>query len=124
MSNRSISKQMARLRSRSYWREADGRVAVDAWRGSGLTLAGFARQHGLSAQRVRWWRDRLDGDASFAPLSPATIVPVTVVETAPRTSSPASMMEVVLASGHIVRVGVDFDAAALEKLVRTLEASC
>jgi hypothetical protein len=33
-------------------------------------------------------------------------------------------MEIVLASGHVVRVSADFDADALGRLVRTLEGAC
>jgi hypothetical protein len=47
-------------------------------------------------------------------------VPVTLVGTSVA-SAKRSTMEVVLASGHVVRVGTDFDAEALVKLVRVLE---
>jgi hypothetical protein len=123
MSSSNGSIELARLKRRSYWREEDGRVVVEAWRRSGLPSATFARQHGLGETRVRWWRNRLDEPARRPPSPSPTLIPVTIVET-PASSAKRSSMEVVLASGHVVRVGTDFDAEALVKLVRVLEASC
>ncbi len=40
------------------WSEAEGFAAVAAWRASGLSLRAFAGCHGLTAQRIAWWRDR------------------------------------------------------------------
>lgn len=124
MSSSSEANELARLKRSSYWREQDGRFAVDAWRASGEPLSTFARQHGLSAKRIRWWRDRLAERAVSAPISPATLVPVTIVGAPSPPARAEASMEIVLASGHVVRVGADFDAEALAKLVRTLETSC
>lgn len=41
------------------WSEREARVVVAAWRGSGMSLSGFAREHGLSAERLGWWSRRL-----------------------------------------------------------------
>ena len=58
-----------------YWREADARVVVDAWRSSGESLAEFAKRRGLSSRRLRWWVRRMEtgsastsGDVLFFPL--------------------------------------------------------
>lgn len=125
MSSSSTANDLARLQRSAYWREDEGRLAVKAWRASGQPLATFARHHGLGATRLRWWRNRLLAhEAPATPASQAAIVPVALV----RSSSPAeraeSTMEIVLASGHVVRVQADFDADALIRLVRTLEAAC
>jgi hypothetical protein len=42
-----------------YWREPDAQHALGAWQASGLSLAAFARQHGLQVQRLRRWKQRL-----------------------------------------------------------------
>jgi hypothetical protein len=123
MSSSNASIELARLRRSSHWREEDGRVAVEAWRSSGLPLATFARQHGLGPTRIRWWRTRLGEQASFSLSAPSAVVPVTIVGTSAQ-SAELSRMEIVLASGHVVRIGPDFDADALLKLVRVLETSC
>ena len=123
MSKTSAAIEVGRLKQSCYWREEDGRTVIEAWRRSGLPLATFARQHGLGATRVRWWRNRLDERAPLTPTAPVGLVPITVVGTAiPATTS--STMEVVLTSGYLVRVRDDFNAEALVKLVRVLETSC
>lgn len=40
------------------WTEREARVALRAWRRSGSSLQAFAREHGISAQRLRWWSQR------------------------------------------------------------------
>lgn len=102
------------VRRSRYWSEADARVALTAYRASGLSLKAFARHTGLSARRVRWWRDRVAAPrVSAAP----TFLPVEVVST---TAMPAPPLEVVVAGGPVVRVPVAFDAATLTRLLAVL----
>ncbi len=42
--------------SHSYWSEVEARGMLEAWRRSDLTLERFAKQRGLVAQRLRWWK--------------------------------------------------------------------
>jgi hypothetical protein len=123
MSSAITSNELTRLKRSRYWRTDDGRMAVQAWRESGLPLSTFAKRSGLSGTRVRWWRDRLREEPSV-PLSAATLVPVTLLE-GPKTSREVpTRMEVELPSGHVLRVGADFDTDALIRLVRALVTSC
>ena len=48
----------------SYWRAPDVRVVVEVWRRNGRSLAAFARQHGVSARRLAYWRTQLDRRAA------------------------------------------------------------
>jgi hypothetical protein len=41
------------------WTAREARQVLSAWRASGLSIAGFARRHGLTPRRVSWWRKRL-----------------------------------------------------------------
>jgi transposase-like protein len=41
------------------WTADEARSVLAAWRASGLSICGFARKHGLTAQRLSWWRRRL-----------------------------------------------------------------
>lgn len=59
------------------WTKSEGRAAIAAWRASGESMASFAERHEIDAQRISWWRKRLE--ASDAP---TTLVPVTIA--APR----------------------------------------
>ncbi len=58
-----MAKRARKAAGKSRWREwtaAEARRVLKAWRASGLPLATFARKRGLCAERVRWWRQRLD----------------------------------------------------------------
>ena len=108
--------QIRRLLTVRRWGEDEGRVALAAWRASGLPLQTFAHEQGLCPQRLRAWRGRL-GEV------PA-LLPVRVVgHGAPASASAAvgSVMEVVLATGRRVRLMPDFDDDAVGRLVRVLE---
>jgi hypothetical protein len=71
------------------WTEDDVRRVLEDWRHSGQTIAAFARQRGLSAPRLYWWRRRLSKDRPVAPpsmsLVPARVMakPVSADQSAP-----------------------------------------
>lgn len=50
---------------RRHWKER-----VDRWRESGLSMRAFAPQEGVSAQALRYWRDRFpeEPEVEFAPV--------------------------------------------------------
>jgi hypothetical protein len=52
------------------WRETQARRVLRWWRDSGLSASAFARSHQLNAQRLLWWRKRLEvaGETALAPL--------------------------------------------------------
>jgi hypothetical protein len=130
-----VSEELRELGRKEKWTPEEGAFVVKAF-GSysrrGVTLAAFSRGMGVTAQRIRNWRDgrnpgarrrmrRGGGEPAF--------VPVTVVGGAP-SSAPLvvngdeedrSRMEIGLAGGRSVRVGTGFDAAAVARLVATLE---
>lgn len=41
------------------WTKAEARQALTEWKKSGLPLGTFARERGIGAERLRWWRKRL-----------------------------------------------------------------
>ena len=82
---------------------------------SGLTIAAFSRERGISAQRLYEVRRRKPGQARGRRQSFAA---VKVVED----RSPLLAFEVELASGRRLRVPPTFDEADLVRLVRALEA--
>lgn len=96
--------------SRRRWTSADARVVLDALEDSGLSVAAFAEQEGLDAQRVYFWKRRLEVTSADAP--PA------FVEVMPRR---AEVVEVVLRSGRVLRVPESVDARVLRQLVEALE---
>ena len=61
------------------WTEADARLVFDEWHRSGTSIAAFAREHGVSAARLYWWKRRLSkrvARSSMMSLVPATVIPV------------------------------------------------
>ena len=110
-----------------YWREADARVVLTAWRESGLSLAAFARQFGISVQRLRRWHHDLEGPDSVDAVACAPKVhPVQVVfdGLAAAEPAPSAELELVLLGGRRVIVRAGFDADVLARLVRAVESLC
>lgn len=101
--------------------EARWRALVREQESSGRTVQEFARQRGLSAASLYWWRSHLRrrGRATEPQLASVTLLPT-------QTSAPASTsaFEIVLRSGRRLIVPRDFDAAALRHLVTELERGC
>jgi hypothetical protein len=46
---------------RGQWSEHEARGALVAWRRSGLSIERFAKKRGLVPQRIRWWKNKLEG---------------------------------------------------------------
>ena len=93
-----------------YWREAEARVVVAAWRRSGETLAAFARQRGVHPRRLARWARRLEGGKRGAAVHFHRVRPV-----AP--AAREARIEIVLGGGVEVRVPPGF---AMEDLRRVL----
>lgn len=99
---------------RERWTAEDARIFVEAGRRSGMSLREFAASHSIDAQRLyRWSRELrvVDERVEFA-------------EVAIARSSEASAdgrIEVELRSGDTIRVGADFDTAALRRLLSVLD---
>lgn len=61
------------------WTEDDARRLLAQWRQGGGSLASFARERGMSAPRLYWWRRRLrtaEPAAAGKALVPAKVLPV------------------------------------------------
>jgi transposase-like protein len=91
---------------------ADARAARAALTASGLSPSGFARREGLDVERLYRWRRELAAEGRPAAPAPE------LIEIRPR---PAASVEIVLASGRVLRVAETIDVAALARLVAALE---
>jgi hypothetical protein len=63
------------------WTKAEAGEVLAAWKKSGLPLGTFARERGVGAERLRWWRKRLSEAAPVKRKKKATtarLVPVKV----------------------------------------------
>ena len=100
------------------WSEHEARSAISAWRKSGLSVEDFAKAQGLVPQRIYWWRKRLEK----TPAVPANHVKLLPVNLAPPRSR-GEPVAVFLRTGHIVKVGRDFDEEAFARVVALLEGA-
>jgi hypothetical protein len=113
------------------WRER-----VEAWRGSGLTQVGFCLLHGISLASFSHWkselvkRDRARASTATAessrPESPEALGWTELRLPSARAAraeawSDASGFEIVLPRGWSVRMGPQFEAEPLRRLLSVLE---
>lgn len=108
---------------------------VERWRDSGLTLKEFAAEIGVNANTLAGWRWRpgakvaVDGRHAVRS-APAFVEVVATPAAAPRSEASAPVLgagageplEVVLRSGHRIRVPAQFDPGALRRVLDALEA--
>ena len=106
-----------------HWSEHEARGVLAAWRKSGLSVERFAEERGLVAQRIRWWRKKLEGDGPPpAKAGAMALLPVSVAApaTAPKRGEPVA---VYLRGGQVIRVGRGFDEEAFRLVVAILEGA-
>ena len=117
-----VGATLARAAASNYWTEAEAQAVLEACEASGLSVAEFARRHGLGPQRLRWWKKRRAEEESPA----LSFVPVHVAppSTEAQRAAGTASMEVVLARGRRIRVEPGFDEDELARLVRALEEAC
>jgi hypothetical protein len=99
------------------WSELEARAVLSAWRSSGVSIERFATARGIVPQRLRWWKKKLEGEASASRKS-TSLLPVRIVgATEPSRGAP---VQVILPSGHIVRVGRGFDEDTFARVMAIL----
>lgn len=102
--------------------ESTWRDRVARWKASGLNVRAFCRAEGLSEPSFYSWRRTIaerDAITTTASSTPA-FVPLTVV---PAAAPPA--LELVLRSGHLLRIPHGCDPEQLRRVLAALEvASC
>lgn len=121
---------------RRHWSAKEKRAVVTEALTSGNVI-GTAKRHGIQAQQIYRWRERLEAfpappPAAFLPLSvvpdPALPSPAPVLDEASRDSDLASRLdrsprlEIVLSAGRRIIVDEGVDTDAVLRLVRGLEA--
>ncbi len=103
---------------RDPWTEDEARAALAAAGQSGLSLAGFARRHGLCDRQLYWWRTRL---RRHPDIEPATR-PFVRICTQALPSRESSGIEI-LVSDAVIRVAPGFCAQTLGQVVAVLRAA-
>ncbi len=113
MSRRTEVAQVARRR---YWKQADARVMVEAWRSSGEALSKFADRHGVDPKRIARWASRL---ARPEP-EKVRFHPVRLASDGPESGS-GSAIEIRLVGGRRVRLAHGFETEDLRRVLAVLE---
>jgi len=99
--------------------EGTWRDRVTRWKASGLNVRAFCRAEGLSEPSFYSWRRTIaERDAALAAPNAPAFVPVHVL---PATSPPA--LELVLRSGHVLRIPHGCDPEQLRAVLAALEGS-
>ncbi len=90
---------------------------------SGQSAASFARSRGVPSWRLYHALNRRRGKSRARVAAPATsapaLLPVHLIERA-TSAAPAPALEILLAGGHRIRVGADFDARLLRRVIEAL----
>ena len=109
-------------------REQFWRDHVAGWKSSGLSLRLYSEEHGLKAGTLGSWNSRLKAQAADAPASSAgpeakaAFLAVHVADpTVPMPEPRDERIELTLPGGCVVRIGRDFDAVTLERLLDIVE---
>jgi len=112
-------------RRRRVWSVDDKRRIVAETLAPGASVSVVARRHDLNANMLFTWRRAVEAVALPVADDKVTFVPATITAAPAPTISPPSPetvggMEIVLASGDRIIVGIDVDAAALSRVVKVL----
>lgn len=113
---------MGRLRSTTTERAGEMRRVLGRWERSGLTLREYAQQRGIALSTLSWWRRVLRGaseEAGKGVAAEKAVVFTEVLQPANAKRMPA-VVEVVVPSGHVVRVPAGADTATLQRVLQAL----
>ena len=98
----------------SHWNEAYARVLLAEFQESGVSLAEFARRHGIRPGRVAYWQSRL-GEAPAAPQFLPVSLPAELGG-APHHGA----VDVTISNGWVVRANPGVDSESLRSVLSTL----
>jgi hypothetical protein len=99
--------------TRRRWTSTDARLVLKALAASGLWVNDFATQQGLDAQRLYFWKRRLEAEPE-----PRSLPTPKFVEVMARS---AAAVEVVLRSSRVLRISTAIDTPTLRRLVEAFE---
>jgi len=120
---------MGRLGSTTSARARQMHRVLARWERSGISLREFGRRRGIPLSTLTWWRQvfrRADGPVTTASRS------VTASETPVFTEVPRPaivprippVLEIILRSGHVLRVPAGADTETLQRVLQALQTAC
>ena len=102
------------------------RQVLARWQRSGLTLQEFGEKHGIPLSTLSWWRRvfRHAGDEEGNGAAEDNSVMFTEVPQPANVPGTPAVLEIVLHSGHLVRVPTGADSDTLHQVLRVLRTTC
>ena len=120
---------MGRLGSTTSPRARQMRRVLARWQRSGLTLREFGQQRGIPLSTLTWWRqvfrragEPVDAARKSVPASDAVVFTAVPRPASVPTTPP--VLEIVLRSGHVLRVPTGADTDTLQRVLRALQTAC
>jgi len=103
--------------TRRHWNETTAARVLAAWRESAMSLGGFARANGVKAQRLKWWRKRIEAGASetAASVAPLAFIPAAVMGSARVALRLPGGVEL---EGNVAAIPIEWVAALARELGR------
>ncbi len=117
---------MGRLGSTTSVRARQMRRVLGRWQRSGLTLREFGAKRGIPPSALSWWRQvfrRAGAEAGNGAAAENAVVFTEVPKPARVPRMPA-VVEIVLPSGHLVRVPAGADTGTLRRVLQALRTTC
>ena len=117
---------MRSLGSTTSVRARQMRRVLAGWQRSGLTLREYGEKRGIPLSTLTWWRRVFrdagaeDGNGSSA----ENAVGFTEVHKPTKLPRTPAVLEIVLHSGHLVRVPAGADSATLQRVLQALQTTC
>ena len=102
------------------------RGVLAGWERSGLTLREFGEKRGIPPSTLSWWRrvfrdagdEKGNGAAAENPVVFTEVPKPITLRTRP------AVVEIVLPSGHVVRVAAGADSDTLQRVLQALQRTC
>ena len=117
---------MGRRGSTTSVRARQMRRVLAGWQRSGLTLREFGQKRGIPLSTLNWWRRafRRAGEEAGNGASVAKPVVFTEVPLPTNVARTSAVLEIVLPSGHLVRVPAGADSDTLQRVLQALQTTC
>jgi hypothetical protein len=117
---------MGSMGSTTSVRAREMRRVLARWQRSGLTLREFGEKRGIPLSTLSWWRRvfRDAGDEKGNGAAAENPVVFTEVPPPAKVPRPLSVLEIVVPSGHLVRVPAGADSATLQRVLQALQTTC
>ena len=105
------------------------RRVLARWQRSGLKLREFGERHGIPLSTLTWWRQvfRRAGEPVNATSKSVPARDAVMFTEVPRPATvPATpaVLEIVLRSGHVLRVPAGADTDTLQRVLQALQTAC